>query len=319
MSSDVAVKKPRTRIKMTRQEIRENIAGYMFLIPWFIGIFVFTAYPMIWSFWLSLTDNSILRQVTTFVGFDNYVRLWNDPVFWTALRVTLTYAFWQVPISLILSLLAALAMNRKMKGIGIFRTIFYLPVIVGGTVGANIMWRLLLSEAGFVNWALGSTLGIDPLRFFSSVDLALGTLIGITMWGIGGRMIILLAGLQQVPEELYESATMDGAGSFRKLINITIPMISPVILYSLIMGIIGALQVFDAAFVITAGGPARSTYFFVLYLYEEAFVFGRFGYASALAWVLFIIIMIFTGLVLRFSRGLVFYQATSGRGGEKND
>jgi len=319
MNSEAAVKLPHKRIKMTKQEIRENIAGYMFLIPWFIGIFVFTAYPMIWSFWLSLTDNSILRQVTTFVGLDNFRRLWNDPVFWTSLRVTLTYAFWQVPISLILSLLAALAMNRKMKGIGIFRTIFYLPVIVGGTVGANIMWRLLLSEAGFVNWALGSLFGLEPLRFFSSVDLALGTLIGITMWSIGGRMIILLAGLQQVPEELYESATMDGAGSFRKLISITIPMISPVILYSLIMGIIGALQVFDSAFVITAGGPARSTYFFVLYLYEEAFVFGRFGYASALAWVLFVIIMIFTALVLRFSRGLVFYQATSERGGQKND
>ena len=319
MSSEVAVKKPRKRIKMSKQEFKENIAGYTFLIPWFIGIFVFTAYPMIWSFWLALTDNSILRPITTFVGLDNFRRLWNDPIFWTSLRVTLTYAFWQVPISLVLAILAALAMNRKMKGIGIFRTIFYLPVIVGGTVGANIMWRLLLSEAGFVNWFLGSTFGIEPLRFFSSVDLALGTLIGITMWGIGGRMIILLAGLQQVPEELYESATMDGAGSFRKLISITLPMISPIILYSLIMGIIGALQVFDSAFVITQGGPARSTYFFVLYLYEEAFVFGRFGYASALAWVLFVIIMIFTALVLRFSRNLIYYQATSDRGGQNND
>ena len=306
-------------MKMSRQEIKENIAGYMFLIPWFIGIFVFTAYPMIWSLWLSLTDNSILRPVTSFIGFDNFVRLWNDPVFWISLRVTLSYAFWQVPISLFLSLMAALAMNRKMRGIGIFRTIFYLPVIVGGTVGANIMWRLLLSEAGFVNWFLGSTIGVGPFRFFSSPDLALGTLIGISMWGIGGRMIILLAGLQQVPEELYESATMDGAGSLRKLVSITIPMISPGILYSLIMGIIGALQVFDAAFVITSGGPARSTYFFVLYLYEEAFVFGRFGYASALAWVLFVIIMAFTAVTLRLSRGLVYYQATSDRGGQKDE
>jgi len=146
--------------------------------------------------------------------------------------------------------------------------------------------------------------------------MALGTLIGISMWGIGGRMLILLAGMQQVPEELYESATMDGAGSARKFFSITLPMISPVILFSGIMGIIGALQVFDAAFVITAGGPVRSTYFMVLFLYEEAFQFGRFGFASTIAWVLFVIIMIFTILVLKFTKNHVFYQASQERGKE---
>jgi len=301
--------------KMTRTVLMENIAGYAFLIPWFIGIFVFTAFPMIWSMQISLTDRSLLRAVTTFVGFDNYRRLFSDATFWHSLRVTMTYAFWQVPISMFLSLLAALAMNRKIRGIGIFRTILYLPVIVGGSVGSFVMWRMLLADAGFVNYAL-SLIGLGPFRFFNSVDLALGTLIGMSMWTIGGRMLILLAGLQQVPEDLYESATIDGAGSFRKLISITLPMISPVILFSLIMGIIGALQVFEAAFVITGGGPARATYFFVLYLYEEAFVFGRFGTASALAWVLFVIIMFFTMIVLKTSKRFVFYQAGPERGKE---
>ena len=311
------VKATPRRKKMSKQVFWENIAGYAFLIPWFIGIFVFTVFPMFWSARLSMTNMTMLRpQAATFVGLANYRNLLTNPIFHQSLRVTLTFALFSVPLTMIFGLLAAVAMNRKMRGIGIFRTILYLPVIVGGTVGAFIMWRLLLSEAGAVNWALGALFGIGPFPFLNSIHLALPTFIGLGLWGIGGRMLVLLAGMQQVPEELYESATMDGASGVRKFFSITLPMISPIILFTGITGIIGALQVFEAAFIMTRGGPARATYFMVMYLFDEAFTFGRFGFASAIAWMLFFIIMFFVFLTLKFSKNHVFYQANQERGKE---
>jgi len=315
MSSTIAQTKKR---KKTREEIRENIAGYMFLLPWLIGLIVFTAFPIGWSLWISLTNRTMaLGRNIEFIGFGNYRRLLDDPIFRQSLRVTVLYAVWQIPLSRGLALLAALAMNRKMKGIGIFRTLFYLPVIIGGTVGANVMWRMLLRDRGYLNQIL-DFFNLGPIGFLTNPSVALYSLIGVSLWGIGGPMIIFLAGLQQVPEELYESATMDGAGSFRKLISVTLPMISPIILFSFIMGIIGALQVFEAGLVITGGGPARATNFLVLYLFRESFTYGRFGYASAIAWVLFLIIMAVTFCVLKFSENHVFSQANAAGGKDRS-
>ena len=313
------VKAKPPRKKMSRQVLWENIAGYAFLIPWFIGIFVFTAFPILWSARMSMTDMTMLRpHAASFVGLANFRDLLigrSSQLFYTSLRVTLTFALISVPLTQVVGLAAAVAMNRKMKGIGIFRTILYLPVIVGGTVGAFVMWRMLLSDSGAINSFLGF-FGFGPIPFFNSVRWAMPTFIGMGLWGIGGRMLILLAGMQQVPEELYESATMDGASGARKFFSITLPMISPVILFTTITGIIGALQVFEAAFVITRGGPVRATYFLVLYLWEEAFRFGRFGFSSAIAWLLFFVIMFFVFLSLKVGKNHVFYQASQERGKE---
>ena len=222
------------RRKMSREEFRENIAGYLFLLPWLIGLIALTAFPIGWSFWIALTDRTMARGADiNFIGLGNFRRLLDDRIFINSLRVTLIYAVIQIPISRVLALLAAMAMNRKMRGIGIYRTLFYLPVIIGGTVGANVMWRMLLRDRGLINWVL-SFINVGPIGFLTDPNVALYSLIGVSMWGIGGPMIIFLAGLQQVPEDLYESATVDGAGSIRKFFSITIPMISPVILFSTI-------------------------------------------------------------------------------------
>ena len=304
---------------MSRNARRENLTGYAFLIPWLIGIFVFTAFPFIWSMFLAFTDYNFIKEAK-FVGLDNWKRMFSIKEsgfdlraflrsdLFLSLKATFTYTVWHVPIHLILAFAAAMALNRKIKGIGVYRTIFYLPSFIGGSIGVAVMWKLFFSDQGFVN-AIIRQLGFESVKFFSSTQNAIYTLIGISMYTLGGQMLIFLAGLQEVPQELYESATIDGAGNVAKFRKITLPLMSPIVLYNFIMAIIGSLQVFGSAFVITQGGPAKSTYFFALYLYEEAFVYFRLGYASALAWFIFFIIMIFTAIVLKVSGGMVFYES----------
>lgn len=297
---------------MKRRNVRTNLTGYLFISPWLISLLVFTLLPTLWSLYLSFTNYSLLSQ-PKFIGLENYINMFQNPTFWKSLKVTATYALLSVPLHIITALLAALALYRKKPGIGIYRTIFYVPSFIGGSVGVAVMWRMIFSDSGFINSFLVS-MGLEKMKFFNSLSNALYTLVAIQTWVLGTAMLIFIAGLQQVPQELYESATIDGAGRVRKFFSITLPLISPMVLYNLILGIINAMQVFTSGFVITKGGPAKSTYFYVLYLYEEAFKYHNMGYASALAWILFLLIFVLTLIVLRVSKQMVYYETDQKRG-----
>ncbi|AVM68372.1 ABC transporter permease [Lachnospiraceae bacterium oral taxon 500] len=297
---------------MKRRSVRTNLTGYLFISPWLISLLVFTLLPTLWSLYLSFTNYSLLSQ-PKFIGLENYINMFQNPTFWKSLKVTATYALLSVPLHIITALLAALALYRKKPGIGIYRTIFYVPSFIGGSVGVAVMWRMIFSDSGFINSFLVS-MGLEKMKFFNSLSNALYTLVAIQTWVLGTAMLIFIAGLQQVPQELYESATIDGAGRVRKFFSITLPLISPMVLYNLILGIINAMQVFTSGFVITKGGPAKSTYFYVLYLYEEAFKYHNMGYASALAWILFLLIFVLTLIVLRVSKQMVYYETDQKRG-----
>ena len=295
-----------------KRSVRTNLTGYLFILPWLIGLLVFTLTPTVWSLYLSFTNYKLLSQ-PKFIGLENYITMFQNPTFWKSLRVTATYAVLSVPLHIVTALLAALALYRKKPGIGIYRTIFYVPSFIGGSVGVAVMWRMIFSDSGFINSFLVG-MGLEKIKFFNSLSNALYTLVAIQTWVLGTAMLIFIAGLQQVPQELYESATIDGAGRIRKFFSITLPLISPMVLYNLILGIINAMQVFTSGFVITKGGPAKSTYFYVLYLYEEAFKYHNMGYASALAWVLFLLIFVLTLIVLRVSKQMVYYESDQKRG-----
>ena len=295
-----------------KRSVRTNLTGYLFILPWLIGLLVFTLIPTVWSLYLSFTNYKLLSQ-PKFIGLENYITMFQNPTFWKSLRVTATYAVLSVPLHIVTALLAALALYRKKPGIGIYRTIFYVPSFIGGSVGVAVMWRMIFSDSGFINSFLVG-MGLEKIKFFNSLSNALYTLVAIQTWVLGTAMLIFIAGLQQVPQELYESATIDGAGRIRKFFSITLPLISPMVLYNLILGIINAMQVFTSGFVITKGGPAKSTYFYVLYLYEEAFKYHNMGYASALAWILFLLIFVLTLIVLRVSKQMVYYESDQKRG-----
>lgn len=298
---------------MTSKSFKQNVEGYLFIGPWLFGFLVFLLVPAGWSVYLSFTDYNFLNT-PSFTGRDNFQKMIHSEVFWSSLKVTGIYAILSVPLHLITALLAALALNVKLKGIGFYRSAYYLPSFVGGSIGVALMWRMLFSDNGFANSLLKS-LGLKGVQFFS-IDNALYTLIGISLWVLGSAMLIFLAGLQQIPTELYESAKVDGAGTLRRFRSITLPLLTPVIFFNLILGIIGALQVFTAGFVITHGGPAKATYFYVLYLYEEAFKYHHMGYASLLAWVLVIISLLITMITFKFSSTWVFYE-TEMKGGKR--
>lgn len=295
-----------------KRSVRTNLTGYLFILPWLIGLLVFTLTPTVWSLYLSFTNYKLLSQ-PKFIGLENYITMFQNPTFWKSLRVTATYAVLSVPLHIVTALLAALALYRRKPGIGIYRTIFYVPSFIGGSVGVAVMWRMIFSDSGFINSFLVG-MGLEKIKFFNSLSNALYTLVAIQTWVLGTAMLIFIAGLQQVPQELYESATIDGAGRIRKFFSITLPLISPMVLYNLILGIINAMQVFTSGFVITKGGPAKSTYFYVLYLYEEAFKYHNMGYASALAWILFLLIFVLTLIVLRVSKQMVYYESDQKRG-----
>lgn len=297
---------------MRRREIRTNITGYLFIAPWLVGLLIFTLVPTVWSLYLSFTDYNLF-DTPKFIGIQNFRDMASNATFWNSLKITVKYALLSVPLHLFTALIAALALNKSRPGVGIFRTIFYIPSFIGGAVGVAVMWRMIFSDSGFVNSVLVG-LGFEKIKFFNSISNALFTLVGINTWVLGTAMLIFIAGMQQVPQELYESATIDGAGPVKKVLYITLPMISPMVLYNLILGIINAMQVFTSGYVITKGGPAKATYFYVLYLYEEAFKYHNMGYASALAWVLFVLILLLTVLVLSVSKRMVYYEADGKRG-----
>ena len=288
---------------------RTAVEGYLFILPWLLGFFIFTAGPMVASLYLAFTDYQAVGS-PHFTGLANFSRLASDRYFWKALYNTCYYTFAGVPVFLIASLVYALALNTKVHGQGIYRTIFYLPSVMPGVASAIIWVWIFNPEFGFANVVL-HWIGLEPLGWLADPTLSKPTFILMGLWGAGPSTLIFLAALQGVPDVLYEAATMDGAGNWLKFIKITIPMLTPSIFFNLIVGIICSFQVFTTAYVATGGGPISSTLFYVLYLYRMAFESFWMGYASALAWVLFVIVLIFTAIQVRGARRWVYYEAGS--------
>jgi multiple sugar transport system permease protein len=296
---------------LQRMRAREAIHGYIFMLPAILGLLIFLLGPIVVSLYLSFTRYDLLTP-PQWIGLGNYQTLFKDPLFWQSLRVSALYSVISVPLGLAFSLLAAVLLDQKMRGIAIFRSIYYLPTVISG-VGVAMLWRWMFnSQYGVINVLLGK-LGIDGPSWITDERWALPALIFASLWGIGGTMLIFLAGLQGIPTELYEAAEIDGAGRFRQFLAITVPMLSHVTFFNLVLGIIGALQNFTDAFVMTGGGPNNATLFLTLYLYRNAFLYLNMGFASAVAWVLFLIVLMLTLAVFRSSPLWVFYETEQRR------
>ena len=293
--------------KNMRNSLHRTYEGYLFISPWLIGFIVFMAGPMIYSFILSFMQYDIFSPMK-FIGLKNFMDMFKDSLFIKSLKVTTFYVFVSVPLRLVVALIIAMILNIGVRGMSIYRTIYYLPSIIGGGVAVSVMWKMLLSREGSLNTILGS-IGLGPYNFLASPNLSLPTLSVIAAWQFGSAMVIFLAGLKQIPKELYEASTVDGAKKIQQFFNITLPLLTPTIFFNLVMGMIGAFQVFTQGFVITQGGPANSTLFYVLYMYRVGFTQFRMGYASAIAWFLTIIILIITIILFRTSGKWVYYES----------
>jgi len=282
--------------------------GYIMASPWLIGFVLLTVGPIIASAYFSLTEYSVL-QPPQWVGLGNYIRLFtNDSRFGTVLYNTVYYTIFQVPLSIVLALVVAILLNQGLPGENIFRTIYYMPSVVSG-VAMSMLWLWLFDpNLGLVNVVLG-WFGVDGPLWLQDPHWSKPALILMSLWGIGPQMVIFLAGLQGVPPELYEAAEVDGAGWVNRIISITVPLITPTIFFNLVTGIIGSFQVFTSAYIMTGGGPANASLFYVLYLYRNAFEYFKMGYASTLAWVLFVIVVIFTLAQFKLSSAWVYYEA----------
>ena len=287
---------------------RENLTGYLFIAPWLIGFLVFTLGPFIQSFYLSFTRYNIV-QPPKFIGLANYrMMLFDDELFWKSLWVTIRFALCSVPMVLVIGVLLALLLNSNVRGIAAFRTIFYLPSIIPTVATTSIFMWILNPQVGMVNQIL-DLIGIKGPAWLSDPTWTPWSLVFMSVWGAGGSMVIYLAGLKDIPTYLYEAATLDGAGPIQKLKAVTLPMLSPVIFFNLVMGIIGTFQYFTQAFMISKGqgGPEDSTMFYALYMFQRSWKYMDMGYGSAMAWVLFVLIIFITAVIFRSHTRWVHY------------
>jgi multiple sugar transport system permease protein len=292
---------------MTRGERRRLLTGLAFVSPWIVGFLSFTLYPLVASFLYSFCDYDALSR-PVWVGTLNYREMFADRVFWQALYNTLFYAALALPMGLVMSLLVAVLLNQPVRGRSFFRAVFFLPSLIP-VVASSMIWLWILNgNFGLVNYALRA-LGVHhPPQWLADPAWTKPSLVLMSLWGIGHAVVIYLAALQDVPRSLYEAADIDGASAWSRLWHVTLPMISPVIYFNLIMGIIGSLQVFSQAFIMLGGGgPQRSALFYAVYLYQNAFEYGQMGYACAMAWILFAIILFLTWLANRLVRRRVYY------------
>ncbi|MFO7634098.1 MAG: sugar ABC transporter permease [Caldilinea sp.] len=294
---------------MTRRERREAVEGYLFILPWVIGFIVFTAGPMLASLLLSFTKWGLIDR-PVYVGVDNYVRMFNDPLVWHSLGITARYTLLTVPLQILFALAIALILVRPIPGVYAYRGIFYLPNILGGVVTALLWMWVFNPDYGILNYLL-SLIGIKGPLWLSDPDWALPAIVIMSVWNVGAAVILFIAGLQSIPTHLYEAAELDGAGGWGKFRYVTLPMLSPTVLFILITAMIASFQVFDIAFVASAGdgGPVRSTLVYLLYFYQNGFSYFSMGYASALIWLLMAIILTLTLLVFRSSSLWVFYES----------
>lgn len=291
------------------ESARTTLAGYLFLSPWLAGFFGVTALPMLASLVLSFTNFSGNFGRMEWVGLENYRIMFTvDPAYWGSVRVTLLYVLISVPVMLAFALLVATVLNKGIRALGLYRTIFYIPSLLGGSVAIAVLWRFVWGESGLINAVL-AVFGVDGRSWIGNPDTALITIMVLNVWTFGSPMIIFLAGLRQVPAELYEAAALDGAGRRARYWYITLPSISPVVLFNGILATIGGFQAFTQVYVVSGGtgGPAGSTLFYTLLLYQRAFTELRFGYASAMAWVLLAAIAAVTAAVFASGRFWVHY------------
>lgn len=292
---------------MTEREKRNNMMGYLFISPWLIGFFIFILFPIVASFVLAFTRYDVLSP-PRWIGIGNWLRLLEDRRYHNSLRATFYYVFTAVPLRLIFALLVAMLLKPPTRATSIYTGIYYLPSLIGGSVAVAIMWRQIFGVDGLINFIL-KNVGIEGINWLGNPRTAIWTLIILAVWQFGSPMLIFLAGLRQIPESLYEAASIDGAREWTQFTKITLPMLSPVILFNLIMQIINGFMVFTQAYIITGGAPLDTTLFYSLYLYQKAFQSFDMGYASAMAWVLLVIIAFFTLLAFKSSKFWVYYES----------
>ncbi|WP_282940919.1 sugar ABC transporter permease [Paenibacillus sp. RC67] len=311
-SSGKHIPSKRKSIFQLKGKWESPLAGYLFISPWLLGFLLLTLWPMVQSVYYSFTKFTLL-DVPEWVGVRNYERIFaDDDTFRVSLKVTLMFVVLSVPIKLFTALMVAILLNKKIKGISIYRTFIYLPSLIGSSIAVAVLWKNIWGIDGFINKLL-NVFGIKGISWISTPGTALWTLILLVVWQFGSSMVIFLAGLKQVPVELYEASSVDGASKVRQFFRITLPMLSPVLLFNLVLQTIGSFQMFTQAFIITKGGPVNSTYMYALYLYDRAFARYDMGYASALAWILLVIIAIATALIFASSKYWVFYETEAGK------
>lgn len=294
--------------KHSGMERRSARNFYFYTAPWLLGFLVLTAYPILHSFWLMFTDTG-LAGGGTFVGFENWVYAFvEDPLFFKSFANTLRYVVLFVPSSLILAFFVALLLSRKVKGLGLFRTLFYLPYITSGVATVILMGWIFNADYGVINYLL-SLMGIKGINWLGQPNSAMVTIVLMALWTIGNNIIIMLAGIQDIPASYYESASIDGASELRCVFSITLPLCTPTIFFNLVVSVIAAFQVFQQPFILTTGGPLNSTLTVAMHLFNNAFKYGKMGYASMLAWGLFIVVMALTLIIQKTSKRWVFYDS----------
>ena len=304
--SSLAEKEKKAMLR--RKNFKNNWEGYLYIAPWLIGFLLLQAWPMVYSIYLSFTDYSLFKE-PNWVGLQNFKNIFTiDFTFKKSLLTTFKFVVLAVPLKLIFALFVAMMLNKAVRGMSLYRTMVYLPSLLGGSVAIAVVWRNIFGLEGYVNTIL-KALGFEAIPWLASTTWALPTLVLLNVWQFGSSMIIFLAGLKQIPASLYESAKVDGAGPIRSFIHITVPQLSPVVFFNLIYGMIGAFQQFNSAFLISNGGPAHSTYLYAMMLYEKAFTSYQMGYAAALAWILLAIVALFTGLNFILSKFWVHYDS----------
>lgn len=292
---------------MKRKYKRRDNQAYFYLLPWLLGFSILQLYPFLTSLFYSFTDYKI-ASIPSFVGLSNYIKLLTqDAEFWNAFKVTIVYTLYTVPGKLIMALAVAVFLNRNIKGINLIRTLYYIPSLFGGSVAVAILWKLMFMDNGVIN-SLLALIHLPAVQWLGDTKYALKTICLLEIWQFGSSMVMFLAALKNVPKDLYEAASIDGAGKIAGFFQITIPQITPIIFFNMIMQTIQALQNFTSAFVITDGGPLKSTYVLGLKLYKEGFSYFKMGYASAISWIIFIVIMIITLLLFRSSSAWVHYE-----------
>jgi multiple sugar transport system permease protein len=290
-----------------QRQARALAVGWAFLSPWLIGFLVFTLVPIALSLYYSFCRFSLL-QPPLFKGWENYGKLSGDPLFWKVLYNTAIYALLALPFGMLAALGVAMLLNSRIRGVTVYRALVFLPSLVPIVASAMLWLWLFNAKLGLINMTLRSLGVANPPGWLTDVRWSMPALVLMSFWGIGNTVVIYLAGLQDVPRELYEAAEIDGASTFEKVWHVTLPCISPVIFFNLIMAIIGTLQIFAQPFILTGGGPARSTYFYTMYLYDNAFSYLKMGYASSMAWVQLLIVLALTALATWSSKHWVHYQ-----------
>ncbi|MUG68519.1 ABC transporter permease subunit [Paenibacillus campinasensis] len=310
LASEIPVRK-----KPSRKRWDSPLAGYLFISPWLIGFLALTAYPMLLSLYYSFTNYTLMKPIE-WVGLDNYERIITaDDKFAQSLKLTFYYVLASVPLKLIAALMVALLLKRAVRGISVYRTAIYFPSLIGASIAVSLLWKNIFGVDGFFNKVLGF-FGIPGTGWVTNPDTALWSLIGLSVWQFGSSMVIFLAGLKQIPNDLYEASAVDGAGKVKQFFKITLPMLSPTLFFNLIMGVINSFQMFTPAYVITGGGPMNSTYVYALYLYERAFSRYQLGYSSSLAWIMLILIVAAAVIINLTSKYWVFYESES-QGGKR--